>query len=189
MKPLEACQSQVIFLPTKWQTDRDVDERMKLNKSYMWVALERSNEDEIFVASTMNLQMCSDISKILMNWHKSLKFKWWTHIWKLRTTFSYINAYLISFQALTLLSHPFICRKHPEMDGQIKKHFLFSVELLARLVSGKRLSEAGYFEPFETDNLKHYSVKIFAFDIFLSNRKKKKTLLQFYYKKLITNLP
>ncbi|XP_078360877.1 putative ATP-dependent RNA helicase DDX60 [Oculina patagonica] len=36
-------------------------------------------------------------------------------------------------KALTLLSHPFICRKQPEMDGQIKKHFLFSVELLARL--------------------------------------------------------
>ena len=40
------------------------------------------------------------------------------------------------FQALTLLSHPFICRKHPEMKSQIKKHFLFSVELLVRLVSG-----------------------------------------------------
>ena len=39
------------------------------------------------------------------------------------------------FQALTLLSHPFICQKHPEMENQIKKHFLFSVELLARLVS------------------------------------------------------
>ena len=38
-------------------------------------------------------------------------------------------------KVLTLLSHPFICRKYPEMDGQIKKHFLFSVELLARLVS------------------------------------------------------
>ncbi|XP_015768450.1 PREDICTED: probable ATP-dependent RNA helicase DDX60 [Acropora digitifera] len=36
-------------------------------------------------------------------------------------------------QALTLLSHPFICQKHPEMESQIKKHFLFSVELLARL--------------------------------------------------------
>ena len=40
------------------------------------------------------------------------------------------------FQALTLLSHPFICRKHPEIESQIKKHFLFSVELLVRLVSG-----------------------------------------------------
>ncbi|XP_022789735.1 probable ATP-dependent RNA helicase DDX60 [Stylophora pistillata] len=36
-------------------------------------------------------------------------------------------------KALTLLSHPFICRKHPEMERQIKKHFLFSVELLTRL--------------------------------------------------------
>ncbi|XP_068760165.1 probable ATP-dependent RNA helicase DDX60 isoform X1 [Montipora capricornis] len=36
-------------------------------------------------------------------------------------------------KSLTLLSHPFICRKHPKMEGQIKKHFLFSVELLARL--------------------------------------------------------
>ncbi|XP_022803055.1 probable ATP-dependent RNA helicase DDX60 [Stylophora pistillata] len=36
-------------------------------------------------------------------------------------------------KALTLLSHPFICRKHPEMESQIKKHFLFSVELLTRL--------------------------------------------------------
>ncbi|KAK2572326.1 putative ATP-dependent RNA helicase DDX60 [Acropora cervicornis] len=36
-------------------------------------------------------------------------------------------------KALTLLSHPFICQKHPEMESQIKKHFLFSVELLARL--------------------------------------------------------
>ncbi|KAJ7386940.1 putative ATP-dependent RNA helicase ddx60 [Desmophyllum pertusum] len=36
-------------------------------------------------------------------------------------------------KALALLSHPFICRKHPEMESQIKKHFLFSVELLARL--------------------------------------------------------
>ena len=41
------------------------------------------------------------------------------------------------FQALALLSHPFICKTHPEMEGQIKKHFLFSVELLARLVSGR----------------------------------------------------
>ncbi|XP_068713426.1 probable ATP-dependent RNA helicase DDX60 isoform X5 [Montipora foliosa] len=36
-------------------------------------------------------------------------------------------------KSITLLSHPFICRKHPQMEGQIKKHFLFSVELLARL--------------------------------------------------------
>ncbi|XP_068713439.1 probable ATP-dependent RNA helicase DDX60 isoform X2 [Montipora foliosa] len=36
-------------------------------------------------------------------------------------------------KSLTLLSHPFICRKHPKIEGQIKKHFLFSVELLARL--------------------------------------------------------
>ncbi|KAK2572321.1 putative ATP-dependent RNA helicase DDX60 [Acropora cervicornis] len=36
-------------------------------------------------------------------------------------------------KALTLLSHPFICQKHPQMENQIKKHFLFSVELLARL--------------------------------------------------------
>ncbi|KAJ7386934.1 putative ATP-dependent RNA helicase ddx60 [Desmophyllum pertusum] len=36
-------------------------------------------------------------------------------------------------KALALLSHPFICRKHPEMKSQIKKHFLFSVELLARM--------------------------------------------------------
>ncbi|KAM7443056.1 putative ATP-dependent RNA helicase ddx60 [Porites harrisoni] len=36
-------------------------------------------------------------------------------------------------KALALLSHPFICKKHPEMESQIKKHFLFSVELLARL--------------------------------------------------------
>ncbi|CAH3032867.1 unnamed protein product [Porites evermanni] len=36
-------------------------------------------------------------------------------------------------KALALLSHPFICQKHPEMKSQIKKHFLFSVELLARL--------------------------------------------------------
>ncbi|XP_044173202.1 probable ATP-dependent RNA helicase DDX60 isoform X1 [Acropora millepora] len=36
-------------------------------------------------------------------------------------------------KALTLLSHPFICQKHPETENQIKKHFLFSVELLARL--------------------------------------------------------
>ncbi|XP_078360874.1 putative ATP-dependent RNA helicase DDX60 isoform X2 [Oculina patagonica] len=36
-------------------------------------------------------------------------------------------------KALSLLSHPFICREHPEMESQIKKHFLFSVELLARL--------------------------------------------------------
>ena len=41
------------------------------------------------------------------------------------------------FQALSLLSHPFISITHPGMEGQIKKHFLFSVELLARLVSVK----------------------------------------------------
>ena len=39
------------------------------------------------------------------------------------------------FQALVLLSNPFICRKYPQMETQIKLHFLFSVELLTRLVS------------------------------------------------------
>ena len=39
------------------------------------------------------------------------------------------------FQALVLLSNPFICRKYPLMETQIKLHFLFSVELLTRLVS------------------------------------------------------
>ena len=39
------------------------------------------------------------------------------------------------FQALVLLYHPFICRKYPLMETQIKLHFLFSVELLTRLVS------------------------------------------------------
>ena len=39
------------------------------------------------------------------------------------------------FQALSLLSHPFISITHPEMESQIKKHFLFCVELLTRLVS------------------------------------------------------
>ncbi|PFX17720.1 putative ATP-dependent RNA helicase DDX60 [Stylophora pistillata] len=37
-------------------------------------------------------------------------------------------------KALALLSHPFICRKYPRMETQIKLHFLFSVELLTRLV-------------------------------------------------------
>ncbi|CAH3109026.1 unnamed protein product [Pocillopora meandrina] len=36
-------------------------------------------------------------------------------------------------KALVLLSHPFICRKYPQMETQIKLHFLFSVELLIRL--------------------------------------------------------
>ncbi|KAL9981429.1 hypothetical protein ACROYT_G010133 [Oculina patagonica] len=44
-------------------------------------------------------------------------------------------------KALTLLSHPFIYRKQPEMDGQIRKHFLFSVELLARLTQLERFVE------------------------------------------------
>ncbi|CAH3109010.1 unnamed protein product [Pocillopora meandrina] len=36
-------------------------------------------------------------------------------------------------KALALLSHPFICRKYPQLEIQIKLHFLFSVELLVRL--------------------------------------------------------
>lgn len=36
-------------------------------------------------------------------------------------------------KALALLSHPFICRKYPRMETQIKLHFLFSVELLTGL--------------------------------------------------------
>ncbi|XP_022803066.1 probable ATP-dependent RNA helicase DDX60 [Stylophora pistillata] len=36
-------------------------------------------------------------------------------------------------KALALLSHPFICRKYPQMEIQIKIQFLFSVELLTRL--------------------------------------------------------
>ncbi|CAH3109022.1 unnamed protein product, partial [Pocillopora meandrina] len=36
-------------------------------------------------------------------------------------------------KALSLLSHPFISITHPEMESQIKKHFLFCVELLTRL--------------------------------------------------------
>ncbi|CAH3109024.1 unnamed protein product [Pocillopora meandrina] len=36
-------------------------------------------------------------------------------------------------KALVLLSNPFICRKYPQMETQIKLHFLFSVELLTRL--------------------------------------------------------
>ncbi|CAH3109016.1 unnamed protein product [Pocillopora meandrina] len=36
-------------------------------------------------------------------------------------------------KALALLSHPFICQKYPQMETQIKLHFLFSVQLLTRL--------------------------------------------------------
>lgn len=60
-----------------------------------------------------------------------------------KQTFAHLTKYWIlfrsqfCFQALALLSHPFICQKHPNMESQIKKHFLFSVELLARLVSGQ----------------------------------------------------
>ena len=38
-------------------------------------------------------------------------------------------------QALTLLQNPLICMDQPELDLQLKHHFLFSVELLVRQVS------------------------------------------------------
>jgi hypothetical protein len=37
-------------------------------------------------------------------------------------------------QVLTLLQNPLICKNQPELDLQLKHHFLFSVELLVRQV-------------------------------------------------------
>ena len=43
-------------------------------------------------------------------------------------------------QVLTLLQNPLICKNQPELDLQLKHHFLFSVELLVRQVGQEKLS-------------------------------------------------
>ena len=44
------------------------------------------------------------------------------------------DAEIVMNQVLTLLQNPLICRDQPELDLQLKHHFLFSVEMLVRQV-------------------------------------------------------